>query len=106
MTSPTNTRHRVTVNSQRSALTRFAMRNSFHHAGARARKIFAVNSLPQRNFLGSIEVRDRIGRKKRSPPQTVKTFHIGLSPRGTSPHVLLGFPYCALRCCPLYYNVE
>ena|SRR5436305_2894822 len=31
ITSPTNTSSMVTANSQRSTLTRFAMRHSFHH---------------------------------------------------------------------------
>src|SRR5580700_9082738 len=34
ITSPTNTKSMVTVNNQRSTLTRFAMRSSFHHGGA------------------------------------------------------------------------
>src|SRR5580693_6990822 len=38
ITSPTNTRSIVTVNSQRSTLTRFAMGNSFHHGAQDARK--------------------------------------------------------------------
>src|SRR6266567_5191767 len=35
ITSPTNTSSMVTVNSQRSTLTRFAMEHSFHHGGGR-----------------------------------------------------------------------
>src|SRR5208283_4803115 len=38
ITSPTNTSSMVTVNSQRSTLTRFAMGSSFHHGGTEARR--------------------------------------------------------------------
>src|SRR5271169_6021713 len=38
ITSPTNTSSMVTVNSQRSTLTRFAMGNSFHHGDAGSRR--------------------------------------------------------------------
>src|ERR1700689_1940300 len=45
ITSPTNTSSMVTVNSQRSTLTRVAMGPSFHHGGAeaRARKLRIVD---------------------------------------------------------------
>src|SRR5580692_5025149 len=38
ITTPTNTSSMVTVNSQRSTLTRFAMGNSFHHGSAETRR--------------------------------------------------------------------
>src|SRR5271167_2568671 len=38
ITTPTNTSSMVTVNSQRSTLTRFAMGNSFHHGGMETRR--------------------------------------------------------------------
>jgi hypothetical protein len=38
MTSPANTRSMVTVNNQRSTLTRFAMEILFHHDAAEVRR--------------------------------------------------------------------
>src|SRR3954466_12216034 len=38
ITRPRNTSNIVTVNSQRSTLTRFAMGHSFHHGGAETRR--------------------------------------------------------------------
>src|SRR5580658_9718013 len=55
ITSPTNTRSMVTVNSQRSTLTRFAMGVSFHHASRDAHRRIADCRLPTVACLGSGE---------------------------------------------------
>src|SRR5713101_7018502 len=51
ITSPTNTRIRVTVNSQPSTLTPFAMGDLFHHGGARARRTMSMNFEPAITIL-------------------------------------------------------
>jgi hypothetical protein len=43
ITNPTNTRIRVTVNSQPSTLTRFATGGLFHHGDEVTRKTMSVN---------------------------------------------------------------
>ena len=58
MTSPTNTNSNVTMNNSLSTLMRLAMRNhsvmSFQHGDATVKTIFALDTIREGNYRGSL----------------------------------------------------